>query len=100
MLQVLSEKFGEQAAKWPLCIVFETGDQAVNRKAVGPGGNHLFEGRWLLQAMAAGQARGRKRQGTGTAVSAKPGQLGFAGRADRGDAVGGFIAQQTRLFVF
>ncbi|MCY1178889.1 hypothetical protein D9M73_192630 [compost metagenome] len=95
MLQVLNKKFGEQAAKRPLGVVFEAGDQAVYRKAVGPGRNHLFEGRWLLQAMAAGQSCGRERQGAGQTVITEPGQLDFAGRADRRNAVGRFIAQKT-----
>ncbi|MNG11271.1 hypothetical protein D3C84_948000 [compost metagenome] len=57
MLQVLSKKFGEQATIRPLRAVLESGDQAVDRKTVGPRGNDLLEGRRLLQALAARQAR-------------------------------------------
>jgi hypothetical protein len=93
MLQRLGEKFAEQVTKRPICIVFETGNQAVDRETVRPGCDYLFEGGGLLQALATSETASRQGQGTGLAMIAEPGQLGFTAYADRRGAIGGFITE-------
>jgi hypothetical protein len=100
MLQRLGEKFAEQVTIRPFRVVFETGNQAVDRETVSPGCDHLFKSGRPVQALAAIEARRRHGQGTGLAVIAEPGQLGFAADADGRGAIGGFITEQAGLFVF
>ncbi|MGF0242542.1 hypothetical protein ACQR3P_29945 [Rhodococcus sp. IEGM1300] len=47
----------------------------------------MFEGRRLIQALTAGQARAGQGQGAGLALFTEPGQFCFAGRADRRFAI-------------
>ncbi|MNL69243.1 hypothetical protein D3C87_1940710 [compost metagenome] len=80
--------------------MLETGDQAVYRKAVGPGNGDPFEGRRLLQALAARHAGGGQGQGAGLTLVAEPGKLGFTGGANGCRVIGRFAAQQAVLYVF
>ncbi len=94
------QQFAQQAPQRPLALVFEAGDQAVDREVVGPGRDDLFKAGRSFQALATGQAGHRQGQGAGLAVVQQPGQFTFAGRAEWMGVVAGFVAEQTDLVAF
>src|SRR3546814_19491355 len=72
-----------------LGLMFGTGDQAVDRKVVGPWRQDPLEGRRPPGALAATQSGHGQWQGADTALVAEPGQFALArgtnglGRVDR-----------------
>src|SRR5690606_1715355 len=98
MQQLARQQLAEQSAEGPVRLVLEAGDQAVDGKGVAPGRLHPAEVRRAAQAVAARRAGvARQWQGAARTTLQQPGQLAFAGRADRRAAVGEFIAEQALL---
>ncbi|MNE38230.1 hypothetical protein D3C80_1321220 [compost metagenome] len=83
MLQMARQQQAEQPPQRPLPMVLEAGDQAVHRKRIAPRRFHPAERRRFLQALAAGQAVARQRQGADRALPAQPRQVGIAAGAQR-----------------
>ncbi len=43
VLDEVTAQFGQQSAHWPFAVVFEAGNQAVDRKVIQPWRDHLSE---------------------------------------------------------
>ena len=100
MLYELREQFAQQATIGPVGRVLETGDQAVDRETVGPGRDHLCEGRRGAQALATDQAAEGQGQCADRAMFDQPGQFGFTGLANGLRGVGGVVAESKQCCVF
>ena len=73
MLQVYGQQLCEKPAIGPACLMFELGDQAVDRKAKALGSFNPLERGWLAQAFTTDLTFDRKWQCANPALCAQPG---------------------------